>query len=895
MNNNSYLYGFIWLLIMSCLTVQVFGSMEPKYPIEQASQAGDTKLVKELLTKGQSQYLRDSALEYAIKVGNREIIDLLISYGARNALTKASETGDIKLVQYFLDRKPEKNECDSALHAAVCTGHKEIIELLLSSGADVNSLGNVDFTPLFSAVTIGGDLDFLYMVRNLPFFEYHDLSDDESRGTEYSPENRKLFLDIVELLIKNGANVNIKENESGFTPLHYAIYIGDKDIIETLIDHGAEVNPKLQSPDKYRQYISPLHIAAYFGDLEICKLLIKRGAEVDIKLPIDSGIGTSNALQTPLQYAVQSGNAGLVELFKNNGADINSPDSADQTPLHNAVISEDIPIVKLLISYGANVNAVDNQGWTPMHFAAEHKDKSIVEMLLSKGADPNPKSDDEQTPTTIAVHNGSGEIVKLLYAKHKEINIYNAASMSDIESLEKLVDKEDVINKINTQGRTALHSAVIAGQVQAVEWLLEHGADANCVDDANETAISISLGIAQNFCLSSEPNDVARFNTFRQILTLLIGHGATPDFSYGIPREIVLSHPQQVAELMVDAGPNLNEPYSDDKATTLLHRASWWGEKKVVEDLLDIGADINAVDSAGGTPLHAATQSCSTGFSDVFTGPHIEILEVLIQHGANVDAANNQNYTPLHGVAAYGDVNSVKLLLRNGANVNAVSKTNKTPLQYAASNGSTAIMDLLLAKGADPNVADNENNTPLLLLLSSIPFDNDEKRLEIIKYAIKLIRQGVKVDTQNNEGITLLQEAAALGYPELLEELLIRGAPVNLKSKTGWTALHSAVSSGDVRSVGMLLKYNAEINVLGTLPNMIRLPHFSHPAQTPLHIAISQGYNDIVRYNEIVRMLIASGADVNAFDGEKRTPLDVAVNVNNLEAETILSNSGVKK
>jgi ankyrin repeat protein len=162
----------------------------------------------------------------------------------------------------------------------------------------------------------------------------------------------------------------------------------------------------------------------------------------------------------------------------------------------------------------------------------------------------------------------------------------------------------------------------------------------------------------------------------------------------------------------------------------------------------------------------------------------------------------------------------------------------------------------------------------------------DEAKIEIKDYALKLVRQAIKIDVQNHEGVTPLQQAAALGYPDLLEVFLNCGAPVNKKTTTGWTTLHSAVASGNAECVEMFLERNVQVNILGTLPSMIRLPRFSWPARTPLHIAISQ------RYNTIVSLLIAAGADVNATDGDQKTPLQLAIDINNLEAVKLLRDNG---
>lgn len=874
------------LLIALSLAGYALGSTKPRYPIEQATQKGDIKLVKDLLAKGQSQYRRDSALRFAIRAGHREIVELLISHGAKFALLKAAEEGNIELVKHFLNQGQEKDACDSALHGATRNGHKQIVELLLSHGADVNSLRWGGFTPLFYAVTMGGDHNVLTRFTNSILSSLIE----ESRDTKQSPASQKEFVDIVELLIEKGADVNVKKKQLGFVPLHYAIFGGNVEIVEALLNNGAEVNPETKSAKISSHYITPLHLAACYGDVTICKLLIERGAQVNSKMP--TGRGRSRSMyrvrQTPLHYAACSHNTKLVELLIKHGAEVDATDHYDMTPLHFAVFRKDLSITNLLLTHGADVNATDHYGMTPLHNAAQNRDLIAVRILLSHGADSNPKNHKGQTPTSIAVRNGSTEIVKLLTAKHGQVTIHSAASMGDIETMERLVKKGVNVNRTNLWGKTALHSAIVAGQVSTVSWLLAHGADPNCPNDKDITPLSISLRIAQSYCFSRDPNEVARFKAIkrkqRDILALLIEHGASPGFAYGIPRKIVLSHPTKVADMLIDAGPNF-EPHYDSKAT-LLHRAAWWGEKEVVEDLIELGADVEAIDSVGGTPLHAAIQNGCTHYWDVIHGPNIEILELLIKNGADVNATNKGNTTPLHGAAGYNDANAVELLIEHRADVNAIDNAGQTPLHKAAYYGFTDIMDLLITKGADPNIADNKRNTPLLLLLSSHQLIRDETEREIIDYVIKLAKRGVKVNVQNHKGVTPLQQAAAMGYPDLLDAFLIRGAPVKLKSNTGWTALHSAVASGNAECVEMLLKHNAEVNILGTLPGMIRLPRLNWPARTPLHIAVSQ------RHNTIIPLLIASGADVNAADGDKKTPLQIAVKINNLEAVKLLLDQG---
>jgi len=843
------------LRILACfsialgLTGQVLASSRTPTPLERAAQEGDLELARSLLAEGQSQYRRDSALRTAIRAGHRDVTELLISHGARYALAIAAEEGDIELVKYLLIRGQEANLRDSALHVAARAGHKEIVALLLSDGADVNAVRWGNLTPLIFAVTAGYDFRALSGFTNFPF------SPTSSRvtTTERSAATPEAYVDIIGLLVGHGADVNLPEKRRGFVPLHYAIFGGDMKIVEALLDHGAEVNPVPKPAHLPSRYVTPLHLAAHRGDLGMCELLIGRGAEVNSKMPADMALWTYNARQTLLHHAVCSGNARLVEF---------------------------------LIGHGAEVDAADSENETPLYLAAEHRDQPIVEILLSHGADPKRKNSAGQTPTSIAVHNGSKEIVKLLATHRARVTIHTAASMGDITTLERLVKAGVSVNKRNLQGRTVLHAAVAAGQLPTVTWLVLRGADLNLADDKHSTPLSTAMRIAQDAHANVYDRSDAAITEkkYKAIIALLISHGATLGFSYGMPRKKVLSNSAKVAELLVQAGQNL-EPYTDDKAT-LLHRAAWWGNVKAVRDLIKLGADVNAADRLGGTPLHAAVQSGCTRYFDVIAGPRIDVLELLIRNGAAVNRGNNRAVTPLHGAASYGHVEALKLLLANGAKIDVVDDSRVTPLHVAAASGSVEAVELLIAGGADPNIRDNEGNTPLLLLLSSYSLVRDDARTPIKNLVLTLARQGVLIDVQNSQGVTPLQQAAALGSSDLLEVFLARGAPVNRESKTGWTALHSAVTNGNAECVTMLLERGARVDGLGRLPDMVRLPRFSWPERTPLHIAVSQGNNTVVK------LLIAAGSDVNLADGSGKTPSYLAVEQDHPSTARLLSDSG---
>jgi ankyrin repeat protein len=134
-----------------------------------------------------------------------------------------------------------KDENGTPLHLAAIMGHKEIVELLIAAGADVNAKTDFGFTPLNYAVVDG----------------------------------RKV---IVELLIAKGADVNAKDDVYGRTPLHRAAYKGYKELAELFLAKGADVNAKNAGGD------TPLDLGISNDETETADLLRKHGGKTGEEL-----------------------------------------------------------------------------------------------------------------------------------------------------------------------------------------------------------------------------------------------------------------------------------------------------------------------------------------------------------------------------------------------------------------------------------------------------------------------------------------------------------------------------------------------------------------------------------------------------------------------------------
>jgi RNA polymerase sigma factor (sigma-70 family) len=155
------------------------------------------------------------------------------------------------------------------------------------------------------------------------------------------------------------AHVPQARTGTGWSPLRWAIWYGDRTVVEILLDREAMVEAE------------DWNIAATYGYRDIIALFIERGLTIN---PQSKG-------QTPLHTAVSVNQKEVVELLLANGADINARDEADLTPLHWGAAAGHQEIVALLLANSSDINAQDKAGRTPLYWATKNSHTSIMELL----------------------------------------------------------------------------------------------------------------------------------------------------------------------------------------------------------------------------------------------------------------------------------------------------------------------------------------------------------------------------------------------------------------------------------------------------------------------------------------------------------------------------------
>jgi ankyrin repeat protein len=288
-----------------------------------------------------------------------------------------------------------------------------------------------------------------------------------------------------------------------------------------------------------------------------------------------------------------------------------------------------------------------------------------------------------------------------------------------------------------------------------------------------------------------------------------------------------------------------------------------------LQAMLKGGANPNASDPrGGGTPLmHTAAVGS------------VEAMTVLLDRGADMNAANSVGATAL--MWAVTDIDKVRLLLARGADARVVSQRGRTALFLAArSDRSAEIVKLLIAAGADVRAIDAAKMT----VLHSAAAGNDTETIR------QVVNAGADVNAADFAGFTALIHAASNRNLDAVRLLLAKGADVNARSGDGsfqkvkagsialgyFTPLIGAAPLGSHELIATLLDAGAKINV-ADLRGM-----------TPLMLAVANDRQNL----DVIRLLVARGAEVNAKSVAGETALDWAVKIGAKPAIEALRRAG---
>ena len=398
-----------------------------------------------------------TALIWASEFGNLEMVQLLVRNGADidaktdtlvTPLIMATARGHLDVVKFLVeqgaDDQAREDEGYTALQFAIARGYTEIADVLRSINPRNSSLdaffdaiaeGNLEFVR--QAISDGMNVDS----RIDGCCEYIEPTALICAVCAEKPE-------IVNLLLDNGATLDLRDPVDNGTALVWAARAGNAPIINALLDAGAEIDVLTKRNE------TALIFAAYYGHFDAVRLLLEHGANYNIT--IWNGLSPALAAQFQLHSAV----ADYIEEVEN---------------FFNAIADGDLLIVRNALANGISVDMINYQccsyGMAPaLICAACVEEYEIVELLLDEGA--NVDGRDRQNGGTALIwasKEGNLPIVTLLVESGANVNAVTESGMD-----------------------TSLHWAAFNGHFEVMKYLVENGANVDIIQSGNMTAATLA-------------------------------------------------------------------------------------------------------------------------------------------------------------------------------------------------------------------------------------------------------------------------------------------------------------------------------------------------------------------------------------------------------------------
>jgi len=447
---------------------------------------------------------------------------------------------------------------------------------------------------------------------------------------------------------------------NGNTALVDAVKNQDAESVRTLLKQHVDVN----APEA--DGTTALHWAAHWGDLDTVDALLREGANA-------TALNRYGA--TPLSEAVRIGSGALVEKLLKAGADPNTFTTAQaETVLMKASREGNVEAVKVLLAHDADVNAKENfRGQTALMWAAAEGHADIVNLLAAKGADLNVRSYDRDTSLpkmaagTPAAPIARGGLTALLFA----------ARQGEMETAKALLDAKADVNAVDSDGNNALTLAILNTHYDLTQMLIERGADPNVAAKNGRTALYSAVEMHDVDWSPRPAHKETDKATSMDIIHALLDRKANVNAQLTAPAPIekhaqdmgdktmgagttpftraARSSDVELMKLLVDRGADPKLVGKDNQTALIVASGVVWTDHikgteaealEAVKLCVALGLDVNAATDKGETALHGAAKRGADS-----------ITKYLIEKGANVNAHNKHGFTPLDIAMGKGGYN----------------------------------------------------------------------------------------------------------------------------------------------------------------------------------------------------------------------------------------------
>lgn len=527
-------------------------------------------------------------------------------------LHHATRAGQVPVMKYLLENGVELDAVDkdgnTALHLGACGGHMEALGLLLNSGASVATVNNIKDAPIHTAAreksgkALGAfisrpGMDFsLKAFRNRTIAHIIAESDNIECCKVLHEELSKKGPVDPKVAHTSGSICLCSKDDDGLTVVHLAARKNSYKVLEFFIQHC-----KSHTIDNLLGFVdeedsTPLHAAVDAGNFEVACVLLKYGACPTV---------LKGDIPPPLHLACAQGRMGMVrEITKLHGVQIlRSVDQNGRSPLHYSALSIHSHCIISLIAHeggeGIDINQQDSRGRTPLHMSISSGNLSGMKEFLARGGDPFVKDNEGHNALHFAV-------------------LHNRKAI--IEALLEVPSSDELTNEINAKGYSSVHVGLKLGlkdivslltssiQLQSKNTKDPHGNNYVhlAASSGDWKALTAFLALTNAHKLLNETNNrgstplhYASKNGHLQCIELLLGSGAMVHKSQKGVSPLMLACREghvECVKLLYKAHP-FQIDWQDDDGETALHYAAQSSSPVMVQQILDLGADVLHNDS----------------------------------------------------------------------------------------------------------------------------------------------------------------------------------------------------------------------------------------------------------------------------------------------------------
>ncbi|XP_048254579.1 serine/threonine-protein phosphatase 6 regulatory ankyrin repeat subunit B-like [Haliotis rufescens] len=667
----------------------------------------------------------------AARLGNREMLDFLISKGSNVSLTANEDTnilhaacigGHLEMVKYvvsqdFVDINSRRWNGKTPLMLSAIKGHRDVFDFVLSRGGNM-SMVTKEGKNILHLVCQNGNLDMVKFILSKNLLDINARTN--KGGKQFSPERyiqdkpcdqegRSMDNQLHDACWEGDLNMNILDINSrtkcNRTPVMMAANRSYRNVLAVLVSEGADVSLR----DRRGNNI--LHYTCAGGQMEMVKYVLSLN-KVDINRRGQHG-------WTSLMVAARLGNREMLDFLMSKGSNVSLTAKEETNILHAACIGGHLEMVKYVVSqYFVDINSRRWNGKTALGLSAQRAPREVFDFILRRGGGKqfSPERYIQDKPCDQE-------------GRSMDNQLHDACCEGNLNMVRRILSEGQLdVNSRDRRERTPVMAAACAGHKDVVKLLINAGSNVSLVEDHGYNIFHIATCIGQvamvKYILSQNildinsrtkcnrtPGMMAANRSYRNVLAVLVSEGADVSLR-------------------------------DQRGNDILHYTCAGGQVEMVKYVLSLNkVDINRRGQHGWTSVMVAA----------ILGNR-EMLDCLISKGSNVSLTANKDTNIHHAACIGGHLEMVKYVVsQDFVDINSRRWNGKTALMRSAQRAHREVFDFILRRGGNMSMVTYKGENILHLVCK-----NTKGTLDMVKYIFSKNLLNINARTKQGDTAALI-------------------------------------------------------------------------------------------------------------------------------------------